>query len=57
MLCQFLLYSEVTWSCMYMCVYISTPFVVLPSIIVYPKGLEIVPCAVEQDLIAYPAVF
>ena len=57
MLCQFLLYSEVTWSCMYMCIYISTPFVVLPSIIVYPKRLEIVPCAVEQDLIAYPAVF
>ena len=57
MLCQFLLYSKVTWLYIYMCIYISTPFVVLPSIIVYPKRLEIVPCAVEQDLIAYPAVF
>ena len=46
MFCQFLLYSKMTQ----LCVYIYS----LSSIMVYPKRLDLVPCAVQQDLIAYP---
>ena len=49
MLCQFLLYSKVTQSylCMYEYVYTQThrPFLILLSILGYPKRLDIVPCA------------
>ena len=47
--CQFLLYSRVT---SYMYIYI--PCLVLSSIIFCPKRLDIAPCAVQQDLLAYP---
>ena len=55
MLCQFLLYSLVT-QYMYMCVYIYIYeffFLILSSLMFYPKRLDIVPCTIEQDLIAY----
>ena len=49
MLCQFLPYSKVTQSylCMYEYVYTQThrPFLILLSILGYPKRLDIVPCA------------
>ena len=32
---------------------ISIPFLILPSIKLYQKRLDIVPCAVQQDLMAY----
>ena len=48
MLCQFPLYSKVIQ------LYIHIPFLILPSIMVYPKRLDTVPCAVQQELIAYP---
>ena len=34
----------------YMCIF----FFVLSSVMVYPMWLDIVPCAIQQDLIAYP---
>ena len=43
---QFLLYSKVTQ------LYIL--FVTLSSIMFHHKWLGIVPCAIQQDLIAYP---
>ena len=49
LLCQFLLYSRVT---SYMYIYI--PCLVLSSIMLCPKRLDIAPCAVQQDLLAYP---
>ena len=45
MFCQLLLYSKVTQS------YIH--FLTLSSIMFHHKWLDIVPCAVQQDLIAY----
>ena len=50
MLCQFQLYSSGTPSS----IYISIPFLVFSSILVYPKRLDRVPCAGQQDLMAYP---
>ena len=66
MLCQFLQYSKVTLSYIYVCIYIYTHihthihihiytlFLILSFIMFYPKRLDIVPCAVQQALIAYP---
>ena len=34
--------------------YLYIPFFILSSITVYLKRLDIVPCAVQQDLISYP---
>ena len=48
--CQFLPYSKVTQS--YVHIYIL--FLTLSSIIFHHKRLDIVPCAIQQDLIAYP---
>ena len=42
---QFLLYRQVTQSCI--------SFIILSSISVFPKRLDIVPCALQQDLIVY----
>ena len=42
-LCQFLLYSKVTQSFIYL--YIL--FLMLSSIMFYPKKLDIAPCAIE----------
>jgi len=47
-LCQFLLYSKLTHLHTYI------PFLILSSIMVYPKRLDIVPCTVQYNLIAYP---
>ena len=51
MFCQILLYSKVTQS-------LSPPthivFLTLSSIMFHHKWLDIVPCAIQQDLIAYP---
>ena len=59
MLCQFLLYRKVTQSSislsLSLSLYIHIPFLILSSIMVYPKRLGIVPCAIQQDLIAYPS--
>ena len=40
----------------YVCVFVYTHglFLILSSIVSYPKSLDRVPCAVQQDLIAYP---
>ena len=43
---QFLLYSKMTQQFKYMFFFSS-------SIMIYPKRLDIVPCAVQQDPIAY----
>ena len=55
MLCQFLLYSKVTQLYIHIHTHTHThthtPFLTLSSIIVYPKRLVIVPCAVQQELI------
>ena len=60
-LCQFLLYCIVTQSYTHTCVYIyifiythTFFFLILSSIKFYPKRLDIVPCAVQYVLIAYP---
>ena len=50
MLCQYLLYNEVIQSH----IYTHMPFLILSSIMIYPKRLDIFPCAVQKDLIAYP---
>ena len=47
--CQFLQYSKVTQLHLYL--YIL--FLILSSIMVCRKWLDIVPCAIQQDLIAY----
>ena len=52
MFCQFLLYSNVPQ--LYIYIYIHILFLILSSIMFYPKRLDLVPCAVQQDLIAYP---
>ena len=49
-LCQFSPDSKVTQSYKH----IYTPFLTLSSIILHHKWLDMVPCAMEQDLIAYP---
>ena len=65
MLCYFLLCSKVTGHVMHIYVkkenhlfniyiYTHIPFLILSSIIFYPKRLDIVPYAVQQDLLAYP---
>ena len=51
MLCQFLLYSKVTQSHTHRHTYIYILF--LSFIILCHKRLDIVPCAVQQDLIAH----
>ena len=49
---QFLLYNKVTQSYIYIyTLYIYILFLILSSVIVYPKRLDIVPCTVAQDLI------
>ena len=48
--CQFLWYSKETQ--LYIHIYII--FLTLSSIMFHHKWLDIVPCAIEQDLIAYP---
>ena len=47
MFCQFLLYSKVTQS------YIYTHFLILSSIMLYHKWLDVVPCAIHRDLTAF----
>ena len=47
---KFLLYSKVTQSCI--CTYILS--LTLSSIMFHHKWLDKVPCAIQQDLIAYP---
>ena len=48
MLCQFLVYSKVIQ------LYIYTFFFIFFSIMVYYRTLNIVPCAIQQDLVVYP---
>ena len=48
MLCQSLLYSKVTQ--LYTCIH---SFLIFFSIMVYPRRLDIVPCAIQWDLV-YP---
>ena len=48
MLCQFLLDSKVTRS-----LHIYTLFLISSPTEVYPKGVDTVPWAVQEDLIAY----
>ena len=50
MLYQFLLYGKVTQS--YIHIYIL--FLILFSIMVYLRGVDIASCAAQQDLIVYP---
>ena len=50
----FLLYSRVTPSYVYIYIYTHSLFLILSSIMVYPKRLAIVPCAIQQDVTAYP---
>ena len=50
-MCQFLLYSKVTQSYIYI---YNVTFLLFFSITVYPKRLDIVSCVVQKDLIAYP---
>ena len=52
MLRQFLQYSIVTQ----LCINIYILFLILSSIMVYPKRLDRVPYAVQQDFIAYPVI-
>ena len=62
MFLQFLLYGKVTQSsiytyiCMYIyvCMHMYIIFLILSSIIFCHKRLDIVPCAIQQDLIVYP---
>ena len=49
MFCQFLLYSKVTQSYIYMHIL----FLTLSSIRFHHKCLAMVPCAIQQNLIAY----
>ena len=54
----YIMYAHVYTHYIYICVYIYIHthilFLILSSIMVYPKRLDTVPCAVQQDLIAYP---
>ena len=52
MFCHFLLYSKVTQ--IYIYIYIHIFFLTLSSIMVHHNWLAMIPCAVQQDLIAYP---
>ena len=52
MFCQFLLYSTVTLSFIY--IYIYTLFLTLSSIMFHNKWPDIVPYATQQDLIINP---
>ena len=52
MFCQFLLYSKVVQPCTYLSICLLFP--IFSAITFHHKGLDIVPCAVQQDLIAYP---
>ena len=56
MFCQFLLYNKVIQFYIYIYIYIYTYilFLALSSIIFHHKWLDIVHCAIQQDLIAYP---
>ena len=47
---QFLLHSKETQSCTYK----NIIFLILSSIVFYPRRLDRVPCALHQDLISYP---
>ena len=49
MLGQFLLYSRVTQPRIY-----GHFFFILSSTVFYPKRLDVLPCAVQLDLFAYP---
>ena len=49
MSCPFLLPSNVTWSYIY-----TQPRAYVIFHMVHPKILDVVPCAVQQDLTAYP---
>ena len=53
-LCQFLLYSKVSQSYIHIRHADVCTFLFLFSIMFYPKRLNIVPCAIEWDLFAYP---
>ena len=55
MVYQFLLYSKVTQSYIHTHthIYIYILFLTLSSIMFHYKWLDIVPCAIQQDLIAY----
>ena len=54
MFCQFLLYSKVTQVYIYIYIYIYILFLTLSSIMFLHEWLDIVPCATQKDLIAYP---
>lgn len=40
--------------CVYICIYTCLPFLMLPSIVLYAKRLDVAACAAQSDLIAYP---
>ena len=51
--------SDPVTRCVYVCIYIYMNtnilfFLILSSIMAYPKRLDIVPCAIQEDFIAYP---
>ena len=50
MLCYFLLYSIVICLCIYIYIFSFTPF----SIVVYHRILNVVPCALQENLVTYP---
>ena len=50
MFCQFLVYSKATQSY----IYIYILFLTLSPIMFHHKWLDTAPCAIQQDLIAYP---
>ena len=51
MLCEFLLYSKV----IQLYIYIYTFFFIFFSIMIYLRIFNIVPCAVQEDLVVYPS--
>ena len=57
MLCQFWLYSKMIQIHTHTYTHTCILFPILSPIMVYPKRLDIVPCAVQQDLIAYPFIY
>ena len=52
--CPFLLYSKVTQLYIYIYTHTHILFLTLSSIIFHHKSLDIAPCAIQQDLNAYP---
>ena len=52
-LCQSLLYSKVTQ----LCTYIHSFFKIFFSIMVYRRILNIVPCAIQKDLVSYHSIY